>query len=131
MKVRTIKAKKLSTILSRKKNLRKVLHGLLLLVSKKYKQNSLHYGICGEVETALCLNKTPRIPFYFEIEIEPILNTLIKTWPEFSGDESYPVPSYSTRCDEFDAYWSLDRWYKGEYAAARLRLLDYLIEQTK
>lgn len=129
MKVKTIKAKKVSTILTHKKNLRKVVHELLLLVSKKYKQNSLRYGICGEVETALCLNKTPRL--YFKFEIEPFLNTLIKTWPKFSGDECYPVPSYSTRFDEFDAYWSLDRWYEGEYAAARLRLLDYLIAQTK
>ena len=43
-------------------------------------------------------------------------------WSEYSGDREYPVPS-------INGYQYL-KWH-GEYGAARLRLLDYLIEQME
>ena len=43
-------------------------------------------------------------------------------WPEHSGDREYPVPSVN-------GYQCL-KWI-GEYGEARLRLLDYLIEQME
>lgn len=43
-------------------------------------------------------------------------------WPEHSGDREYPVPS-------INGYQCL-KW-RGEYGEARLRLLDYLIEQME
>lgn len=43
-------------------------------------------------------------------------------WPEHSGDIEYPVQNLA------DTYYCLWRY---EYGAARLRLLDYLIEQME
>jgi len=43
-------------------------------------------------------------------------------WAEHSGDREYPVPS-------INGYQCL-KW-RGEYGEARLRLLDYLIEQME
>ena len=43
-------------------------------------------------------------------------------WPEHSGDREYPVQRLT------DTYYCLWRY---EYGAARLRLLDYLIEQME
>lgn len=44
-------------------------------------------------------------------------------WPEHSGDIEYPVPI--TVSDQYKGKWA------GKYGAARLRLLDYLIEQME
>lgn len=43
-------------------------------------------------------------------------------WPEHSGDREYPVPSVN-------GYQCL-KW-RGKYGEARLRLLNYLIEQME
>jgi hypothetical protein len=43
-------------------------------------------------------------------------------WPEHSGDREYPVPSVN-------GYQYL-KW-RGEYGEARLRLLDYLVQQME
>lgn len=53
---------------------------------------------------------------------------LAKGWPEHSGDWHYPVPCEGKTAEA--AYLTLPLW-EGEYGAARLRLLDYLIEVTK
>lgn len=48
------------------------------------------------------------------------------TWPEYSGEEEYPVPGgeavYQTS--------SIPKW-SGEYGAARIRLLKHCIEYFK
>ena len=44
-------------------------------------------------------------------------------WPEHSGDKEYPVPR--PLGDQYKGKWT------GEYGAARLRLLGYLIEQME
>lgn len=124
MKVRAIKEQHINAELQRRKNTRILLHKILLNVRNQYDQNRLKYGICDEVK--LRLQGIELIS-----QSIPYLRMLFKDWPEYSCDNAYPVPSYSIELDAQEAYYNLPSWYKGEYAAARLRLLDYLIEQTK
>ena len=125
MKVRTIKAKHVnSVLLNGRKNTRVILHKILLNVRNQYEQGELQHGICGEVKLRL-----PSIELIRKTI--PALEMLFESWPEYSGSELYPVPSCSTELGAKEAFRKLHLWYTGEYAAARLRLLDYLIEQTK
>ena len=52
---------------------------------------------------------------------DDILNTIMVTWPEYSGCMAYPVNG-DYRPDDSDYMWA-----RGEYAAARRRLLNYCI----
>ena len=57
------------------------------------------------------------------------LAVLVTQWPEYSGNSMFPVPGpYGS--DPVQALRKLDRW-SGIYGMSRLRLLDWLIEQTK
>lgn len=58
-----------------------------------------------------------------------ILKLLFNYWPEFSGDNRYPVPHPTMSPSE--AFASAGNKWAGEYGEARLRLLDFLIEETK
>ena len=64
-----------------------------------------------------------------------IVEELMVSWPEFSGDADYPVPSCGSS-SPVDAY--VDAQNEGSlwdestvYGAARWRLLRFMIEQTK
>ena len=60
------------------------------------------------------------------------LRTLFVQWPEFSGNHNYPVRAPSGEHPQ-DYYWDskdTEGIWKGEYGAARIRLLDFLIERT-
>lgn len=51
------------------------------------------------------------------------------TWPEFSGNRSFPVPC-SNGGSPVDAYYDMETSYwEGEYGASRVRLLDHIISQ--
>ena len=94
------------------------LHQALL----KVKAGERCAGICASVLELMCKDCTPNFNVYMRI------SNLSRHWPEFSGNISFPVP-----CEDRTpqvAYISLPHW-EGEYGAARLRLLDYLIEVTK
>lgn len=56
---------------------------------------------------------------------EDILNTIMVTWPEFSGRPAYPVKGTYILGDP------AHMWERGDYAAARRRLLDYCINVTE
>lgn len=65
------------------------------------------------------------------------LKPLFPNWPEFSGTDYFPIKSYDM--DEPDPVFVYDlaseeetMWDRNtEYGAARWRLLDFLIEETK
>lgn len=66
------------------------------------------------------------------------LDPLFKSWPKFSGDDSYPVPdpykgSYSN-CTPKEIFWrhfkNRTLWF-GEYGKLRYELLVYIIEGLK
>lgn len=55
----------------------------------------------------------------------------VSAWAEFSGRQAYPVPvGRSKRCPQ-TAYQRREGLWTGEYGAARLRLLQHLIDWFK
>lgn len=89
---------------------------------KQIKENHDSAGICNNVTSAL-LAEDDEIFFKLQEQV----CELAKGWPEYSGDPVFPVPCKGLSPKV--AYLSLPRW-EGEYGAARMRLLDYLIEVT-
>lgn len=56
---------------------------------------------------------------------------LMLGWPEHSGDEAYPVPAPIPGRSNSGAYWACGNKWVGEYGAARLRLLDWCINELE
>lgn len=82
-------------------------------------------GICSHVEDLM--------PGRFPGSVRRMLREMMEEWPEYSGRASYPVPSpEGFEGDAVDAYIAitLPKW-SGEYGDSRMRLLDWLIEQSK
>lgn len=55
-----------------------------------------------------------------------------KTWPHYSGDISFPVPSPDGFTEAIDAYFdkSIDLWDRNtEYGRLRWELLDHIIKE--
>jgi hypothetical protein len=51
------------------------------------------------------------------------------TWPRYSGDSDYPVPSTEELTSAIEMYWrSLNKW-EGKYGDLRRNLLDHLITE--
>lgn len=80
------------------------------------------YGICYAVEAA---ND-------WEDDHRDQITEIAESWPEFSGSGNYPVPHPTLDArDAFNGLEPADFWNPDHpYGAARLRLLDFLIEQT-
>jgi len=75
-------------------------------------------GICFNVHRITCITNGYRFSSY------KLVMKLAKGWPEHSGSDILPVPSTIS-------YGSHDHWEDGtEEAAARYRLLDYLIKES-
>lgn len=56
---------------------------------------------------------------------------LYTKWPEYTGNRDYPVPSYGSWLHPMSAFnYSYDM-YEGEYGAARMRLLNWCIEELQ
>ena len=73
------------------------------------------------------------LPEYTRRTSQERLHTLFVQWPEFSGNPNYPVRAPSGEHPQ-DYYWDskdFEGIWKGDYGAARIRLLDFLIERTK
>ena len=96
------------------------LHEALLRVRKMDKAGA-RYGICHYV------NK------FRDTKGREVMK-LATEWPEFSGELLYPVPHPDFDCPEeaFSRVPDYEMWCPNHpYGAARLRLLDWLIEQTR
>lgn len=60
-------------------------------------------------------------------EVAPHLRSMFAAWPEFTGDQGYPVPLPGAH--PCDAYCEAeDYMFAGEYGAARIRLLQFIID---
>lgn len=69
----------------------------------------------------LCVN------FDFNSDYSKILFEL---WPEYSGNEDYPVKHSEISCPIL-AYTDTKNAYDGEYGAARIRLFEFMKENTE
>jgi hypothetical protein len=75
-----------------------------------------------------------------EQEVATAVNKIFERWPESDGRIGYPVPApkdYVQPSNEIygydpriSAYYNLPK-YTGEYGAARLRLLDFIIAELE
>lgn len=107
-----------------------MLHGILNAVVEHHSNYS---GIC-EVVCAQVV--WPSILFADRTAILRTLKDLFEQWPEFSGRRAYPVCTvYRATGKEphmqYCAAYVDGTMWKGEYGAARMRLLQFLIEQTR
>ncbi|QJT71819.1 hypothetical protein TH1_137 [Shewanella phage Thanatos-1] len=107
--------------------------------------NALDTGICGFVDIYISGIKTElldlcnskAIHLYHDYgEILPSITRSIKirskelysTWPKFSGNFSYPVPSPKGDVHPSKVYWSDTPKWTGEYGDLRKELLDHSIK---
>lgn len=52
-----------------------------------------------------------------------------RAWPEFSGESNYPVPAPAdSTWNEIGHYGVTSDMWAGDYGAARIRLLDHMIQ---
>ena len=57
---------------------------------------------------------------------------LFKSWPEYSGNPVFPVPSMSVGLSPSGAYLRVGiNKYTGAYGKARLRLAQFIIDELK
>jgi hypothetical protein len=86
-----------------------------------------HYGICWEVRR--------RDEDFYDGNAEEALKRLFKTWPKFSGNLRFPIPSPIVEPPSDPFYRGIDRgnnWNKRtKYGRLRWELLDFLIDATK
>lgn len=106
---------------------KRLLHKSLLEVKKSSEKQVLNIGICDAVHDVLYGMRK----YKYRVAFEQMLLELFKKWPEFSGDTYYPVPSCCEGLSSKQAYESLELWGSSPYGDARLRLLNFLIEETK
>ena len=95
---------------------------LKLLVKNKNdltvtKTLSNRFGICTNTELS-------RLPTLY-------VQSIFKSWEEFSGDPEYPVKSGSENVTSGSYYRSRDDKYSGTYGEARIRLAEYVIKKMK
>ena len=95
------------------------LHQALLKVKESHDST----GICRNVGRVFLSESDDKFFMHQRMVCE-----LAKGWPEYSGNWHYPVPCEGKTAEA--AYLTLPLW-EGEYGAARLRLLCYLIDVTK
>ena len=97
---------------------------------KDLRDNGPQYdcGICGEV--LYRFEDCPGI----EGPSQDILRTIMQQWPEYSGNDEFPVPAppcfSPARHSAFHAFYDLDRW-TGPYGDTRRRLLAYAIAKLE
>jgi len=78
-------------------------------------------GICGQV-----IEEDPTAVG----SMYQILNRLFRSWPKFSGDAHYPVPSGIERVSAQSAYYQYAKW-TGNYGKMRRKLLDHCINELE
>lgn len=88
-------------------------------VQKPDGERNYREGICG----ALAFVAGQRHPF-FAVDAR-VLHELFESWPEFSGNISFPV-RHPNASPEIGYGKSIDKW-AGEYGCRRRRLLDWMI----
>lgn len=60
-------------------------------------------------------------------DVAPHLRSMFEAWPEFTGMSGYPVPH--PHFNPTDAFCEAeDYMFAGEYGAARIRLLQFIID---
>lgn len=110
-----------------------ILKGLLkvkdmVLSERKSNWFNIRHGICANIDNYERIYKRvdrESIRYY----MSSYLIVFYKQWPEWSGCTTFPVPSTDSEYTEEEMYMEFrGSMWTGEYGAARLRLLDFLIK---
>ena len=113
-----------------------VLKGLLkvkemALSDEKSNWFNIRHGICANIDNYESIYKKVdrKSTRYY---MSSYLTVFYKQWPEWSGCTTFPVPSTDSEYTEEEMYMEFrgSMWIR-EYGAARLRLLDYLIQRVE
>jgi len=81
------------------------------------------FGICTNVKS---------LTSNYDGSPTAIMYDLFKSWPKFSGDKYYPVPSPSGCNASLEYDDSFDLWDKTtEYGRSRWELLDFMISELQ
>lgn len=86
-------------------------------------------GICYNVEMATFHTEGADDVMMFDI-----MSNLFRQWPEYSGNDLFPVPytEDGERCADPDsAFYAIDNLWEGEYGDSRKRLLAFLIAELQ
>lgn len=100
-----------------KANVKKVLEELI----KQGRAERVTDGLCGVVYSAS--NHTHYVRRQW-------LEKCFASWPEFSGDISYPVRSPTSLITSKKAFLQFS-YYVGDYGASRLRLAQHLLDNIE
>lgn len=97
----------------------------LLTALKQLRENgpkNRDAGICCQFDLHGLYSSEERLQF----------RASFKTWPHYSGDDSFPVPSPDKSMDAIDAYFdkNSDLWDRDtEHGRLRWDLLDHIIKE--
>lgn len=86
-------------------------------------------GICYNVEFS-----SDAVPDADVLEMNHIMDNLFRVWPEFSGNDLFPVPytEDGERCADPDsAFYGTDDLWIEEYGDTRKRLLAFMIDELQ
>lgn len=100
--------------------------------------NDHRRGICTAIIPAIASARRDGVCIT-RSQVLRLFDELVRTWPRFSGDTVYPVPSPASRPEYMthrhaynDAYRDMTLWDKDTaYARARHELLAYVIERLR
>ncbi len=103
----------------------------LLIILKALRNNVVRDPSSAELNSICCsVMYAGGLDDY--INLRNILEDLFPHWPEYSGMKHYPVPAPAGRSPQLEFFdCVVDRLWVGEYGAARLRLLDWLISELQ
>lgn len=71
------------------------------------------------------------IPTLRHLRESQYVKELFISWPEYSGNIMFPVPSPQGRSPSAEFALNHDNLWTGEYGASRRRLLDYMIQSVQ
>ncbi len=112
------------------KDAQKVLATLMFIrttlqdTKKRSKVLYMGIGLCTNIARQL---RKSYPEYYLEGFCKRQCKIACKSWPLYSGDDSFPVPHKQSKPE--DAYWNCleGSMYRGQYGKDRMALLDHLI----
>ena len=106
-----------------------------------YADAAVRCEIVGVLRGARALRANPRglyglcATLYLRALPDAIVEAIFASWPHYTGNMDYPVPSPGALPGDTEgaceAYRAADDMYTGEYGALRLNLLDHLIVELE
>lgn len=112
---------------------RKKLHEVLKAVRadvEKGAGNVLVEAICANVSYIIAIVNSETAGQHYATG--DVLKKLFVKWPDYSGNVIYPVKSVKAGLQNPSrAFWGAINMWEGEYGASRMKLLNFMIRETR